>query len=426
MSKANNKILVISPIATHPQNAGNKRRIYNMLKYLQSLGLEVHFVYCDYEHARTSEKKNNIEKMHEEWDEIFRIDISEIMYFSDIFSWIVRRVKQVGMYLFHNYPIFYNKISPNFNKYFTQIKYYHTEKYNKGVDSKYDRRIDKEIQKIIKKHNYRVVLCQYVFMSKVLENFQGNILKVIDTHDVFTERHKIFKNLTIDYGWITLGRKEEARGLSRADVVLGIQDSDCSFFREIISNNKKVVSVGHISMGLEEKNSAEISYYGKTILFVGTDIIPNILAVEKFLKESFPHILEKFPDTRFMLAGRVAEHFYHYQNVVNLSEVKDVQELYKYADVVISPVDVGTGLKIKNVEALENSKALITTPHGAIGLEKGINKAFLVAENSNEFAVKVIEVLSDEKMRISLQLKAKNFFEEYNRANKLRLKNVFG
>ena len=44
MSKSK-KILVISPTPTHPQNAGNRIRIYNLVSNLKELGHDVHFLY---------------------------------------------------------------------------------------------------------------------------------------------------------------------------------------------------------------------------------------------------------------------------------------------------------------------------------------------------------------------------------------------
>src|SRR4030095_13458821 len=39
------RILVVSPVASHPQNQGNSARIHALCKCLQALGYLVHFLY---------------------------------------------------------------------------------------------------------------------------------------------------------------------------------------------------------------------------------------------------------------------------------------------------------------------------------------------------------------------------------------------
>lgn len=41
------KILIISYVPTHPQDAGNKTRIYSMVKNLINLNKEVYFLYIN-------------------------------------------------------------------------------------------------------------------------------------------------------------------------------------------------------------------------------------------------------------------------------------------------------------------------------------------------------------------------------------------
>ena len=76
------------------------------------------------------------------------------------------------------------------------------------------------------------------------------------------------------------------------------------------------------------------------------------------------------------------------------SKIDDLNVLYgRKADLIINPVQLGGGLKIKNVEALANGLPLITTPEGANGLEDGINNAFLLANTTEEWIESIIAVM---------------------------------
>src|SRR5690606_29841009 len=60
--------------------------------------------------------------------------------------------------------------------------------------------------------------------------------------------------------------------------------------------------------------------------------------------------------------------------------------------VVINPVMHGTGLKIKNVEALGYGKPVVTTTVGAEGLELALSRGLIVADSEAEF-IQVLSVL---------------------------------
>ncbi|MBR9704033.1 hypothetical protein GOV12_01370, partial [Candidatus Pacearchaeota archaeon] len=51
------KILVISPTPTHPQNAGNRARVYDLLRNIKNLGYEIHLVYDDREYIHKHVQK---------------------------------------------------------------------------------------------------------------------------------------------------------------------------------------------------------------------------------------------------------------------------------------------------------------------------------------------------------------------------------
>jgi glycosyltransferase involved in cell wall biosynthesis len=107
-----------------------------------------------------------------------------------------------------------------------------------------------------------------------------------------------------------------------------------------------------------------------------------------------------------------------------LGAVENKKLLYKRASLVVNPMLFGTGIKIKNVESLGYGMPLITTPVGAEGLEERANIAFLVAQNAEDFAQKVIITLSDKELRSNLSQLAFQFAQEINDKNVNNLKSV--
>ena len=70
------------------------------------------------------------------------------------------------------------------------------------------------------------------------------------------------------------------------------------------------------------------------------------------------------------------------------------ESFYRNIDVVVNPIEFGSGLKIKNVEAIAYGKPLITTPHGANGFVDTPHASVLVADSPEHWRA-AIDRLSD-------------------------------
>jgi glycosyltransferase involved in cell wall biosynthesis len=69
------------------------------------------------------------------------------------------------------------------------------------------------------------------------------------------------------------------------------------------------------------------------------------------------------------------------QQVELVGEMPDLADFYGRIDLAANPVQFGTGLKIKNVEAMAYGIPLITTPQGAAGMSDRACKGCIVARD---------------------------------------------
>ena len=60
--------------------------------------------------------------------------------------------------------------------------------------------------------------------------------------------------------------------------------------------------------------------------------------------------------------------------------VKDLTPLYRDAGVIISPLRIGSGLKVKLIEALSHGKSIVGTARTLQGVEEQLADAILVAD----------------------------------------------
>lgn len=385
------KILIVSPVATHPQRAGNSSRVYNLADILKQYGFDVYFLFIKENSVIKSEE--NLKTMNDYWgDNLF---IYNHRRDAKIITFIKRALRKLN--------VFYKKIP---------IRYSVDEWVNKNLIS--------YVESLNKKIKFDVVITEYVFYSKILNCFDKNTIKILDTHDVFTKRDSLYLKNNEKPLWFYTNKKNEKKGLNRADIVIAIQEKEAKFFSEI--TNKKVITVGHlIQKNLKINNEKKQENH---ILFVGSENLINVNALEYFIKEIFPAVLSKIPDAKLLIAGKVASGIRNkFNSCVKLGEIDNIEIAYNQANVAINPTIFGTGLKIKTIEAIGYSTPIVTTSIGAEGINIESNALF-IADNPKQFADKIIEILKSKELQQDMIKSAEKFTSLWNEQNIKELLNV--
>jgi len=76
--------------------------------------------------------------------------------------------------------------------------------------------------------------------------------------------------------------------------------------------------------------------------------------------------------------------------------VTSLAEEYRRARAVIEPVQAGTGIKVKVVDALCHGRPVVTTRAGAAGLEIGARSGIVVVDDAAAFAQAVHQLFDDD------------------------------
>ena len=235
------------------------------------------------------------------------------------------------------------------------------------------------------------LIVQQIMLSKCLvftRTRSPKTLLLVDTHDVFAERLKVFSSAGVVYEGFTTDREEERRALSRADIVIAQQETDFTTFLRY-GLPLPVVLLPHPSRAVRLPRAAH-----RRLLFVGDNNDVNVKGVKAFLSYVLPTIRRQFPDFRLVLAGRVADAFPSCEPVVSLGCMDELVDAYAGALVVVNLEACGTGLKIKTAEALLHGRALVTTPAGAQGLES-YSDSFRIGRDWVEFTHLLQGLLAD-------------------------------
>jgi len=144
-----------------------------------------------------------------------------------------------------------------------------------------------------------------------------------------------------------------------------------------------------------------------TLLFIGTlGYGPNIDAVQWFMSEVLPLVWREDGDVRFIVAGHgsaeaLADVLEDPRCMVHESP-PDLAPLYDEAAVVVTPVRIGGGTRIKILEALGHGRAVVSTTFAAegLGLRGGVDLEY--ADTAAEMAARCLELLRDRPRRCAL------------------------
>jgi polysaccharide biosynthesis protein PslH len=154
------------------------------------------------------------------------------------------------------------------------------------------------------------------------------------------------------------------------------------------------------------RNFNPIDHNRHSILFVCNFAYdPNIDAALYFVKQIFPLVLKDVPDAKLFLVGNCPPAEIRALGCLNNSDmnsdtslevtgyVESLYPFYRAAKVVVCPLRIGGGVKVKVLEALKAGKAIVCTSIGAQGLGFINNGALCVCDKASDFAKNVVRFL---------------------------------
>jgi glycosyltransferase involved in cell wall biosynthesis len=148
-----------------------------------------------------------------------------------------------------------------------------------------------------------------------------------------------------------------------------------------------------------ERSSLETT--DPVLLFQGSmDWYPNRDAVEYFARTILPRVRAECPKVRFIVAGRnpSAQFIRQFKSDPMIQFTGTVSDMRPYlvaATVVIVPLRLGGGTRIKILEACAAGKPVVSTSIGAEGLNLEAGKEIILADGPVEFARSVVTMLRD-------------------------------
>jgi sugar transferase (PEP-CTERM/EpsH1 system associated) len=153
-----------------------------------------------------------------------------------------------------------------------------------------------------------------------------------------------------------------------------------------------------------------------TILLNGAmSYYPNVDAAGWFVDKIFPLILLRLPSTKLLIVGQnpgeEVQRLARAGQVVVTGSVPDMRDYLSQSNVVVVPLRIGHGTRLKVLEAMAAGRPVVSTSIGAEGLEAQAGKHLLLADDPTHFAANVVDILTKPRVAESIASDARQFVE---------------
>lgn len=155
---------------------------------------------------------------------------------------------------------------------------------------------------------------------------------------------------------------------------------------------------------------------GRTILFPGAmNYPPNAEAAVHLARTIMPLVWRVAPDTRLCIAGKEPGApilaLRTDPRIEILPNPVDMQQVAARATVVAVPLHLGSGTRMKILEALAWGVPVISTTHGCEGLDVADGETILIRDEPQAFADGILELLADPAQRVRLRRAGRQLVE---------------
>ncbi|MFN8419075.1 MAG: glycosyltransferase [Anaerolineae bacterium] len=279
-------------------------------------------------------------------------------------------------------------------------------------------------------NDYAVVQMESIEMTAylgVIRQHSGNAVRIYDSFNAEYELQRTMAQIDLKrpqrwikgiYSLIQYRRlmRFEREVCDNVEAVIAVSQPDEEAFRQLAPAAKIFVVPNGIHVDRYAEPAAEQIDLGEAaILFTGSlDYRPNVDAVIWFAESVLPLIRAQVPSARFLIVGRkpsaqVQALADQHNGISVIADVPAMQPYYAAAAVYVAPLRMGSGTRLKLLEAMASQRAIVATTMGAAGLGVTSGRELIIADEAAAFAQAVITLLRDADQRREMGAAGRTF-----------------
>ncbi|HUM04198.1 MAG TPA: glycosyltransferase family 4 protein [Terriglobales bacterium] len=271
-----------------------------------------------------------------------------------------------------------------------------------------DLKVQRQLRGWFREKRFDVAICDFL---DVAINFPDRLTtpSVLFQHNVESEiwrRHAdTAGNLALKAMYGMEFRKMlryEQNEVRRFHHVIAVSENDRALMTEWVDRDRVTVVPTGVDLS-EYRPDLDAPEPTSLITFVGAmDWEPNADGVEYFCSEIWPAVKAEVPEAKFRIVGRNPGRRvlkWASESVEVTGRVPSVVGHLQESAVVIVPLRIGGGTRLKIYEAMATGKAVVSTAVGAEGLDVHHGRDIMLADDSRSFAQAIIMLLRDRELR---------------------------
>ena len=210
----------------------------------------------------------------------------------------------------------------------------------------------------------------------------------------------------------------------RADMVIAVSGEDAAALRPFRPDGCVHVVPNGIFAADYEASSEQLDLGSNIITFTGKmDYRPNVDAMLWFSSAILPRIQREIPDAHLYIVGQKPharlEALRDNPNIALTGWVPEVRPFLHATDVYIAPLRMGSGTRLKILEAMATGRAVVATPVAAAGLAQEAEQTMVIAESETDIATAVVRLLRDPEQRGKIGEAARCYVQQHYDWSKL-------
>lgn len=279
-----------------------------------------------------------------------------------------------------------------------------------------------QLDDLIRRETYDVVVCDFLMAAGVIPwssrtpkvLFAHNVEAAIWRHHYRAARNPVWKAIA----WREMKRMEaaERKYLTAAHHVFAVSLNDRECFGEFLSPNR--ITVIPTGVDVESFKPYPTEEDPLSLVFTGSmDWLPNEDAVLYLVNQILPLVRQQFPQVSLSIVGRnpsatVRTLAARDSRLQVTGTVPDIRPFLACGAVVVVPLRIGGGTRLKIFEAMAMEKAIVSTTLGAEGLPVQDGENILLADTPSDFAASVTCLLRDTGLRTRMGMSARRLVEK--------------
>jgi glycosyltransferase involved in cell wall biosynthesis len=271
--------------------------------------------------------------------------------------------------------------------------------------------VQQALDDLFTRDHYDVVLFEGVFMADY--QLSEGTQVVIDEHNIEYEllqrTYQREKSLVRKwYNWWESRQLKpvELERCRRAQEVLVTSKREALLLKPLLPDSVIAVVPNGVDTEVFQVADQEQQLPDRIIFTGSMDYYPNIDAVLHFARECWPLIRLKVPSATWQIVGKdpplAVRDLAKLSGISVTGSVPDVKPYLAAATVAIVPVLIGSGTRLKILEAFAMGKAVVSTSLGCEGLGVTSGKHLIVADQPRVFAQSIVDLLQNAEQRTAL------------------------